>query len=236
MIEPRFHKPKTNLFSCSDRKDARHYMTSTFNTLKESFKVIMACLLAVFVPQNCSDNSNNNSNNEEDVICSIQQNIFNLTDWNKLVLAFNFATMGFFIILYLTENLRERFLIRYFDKDESKPDNNLLNVFQDKYLDIKKRLNRYNSVAFYVYLITLIFFITNTILSGILVFKDYYLDTRTITVFITNILLLSGKIFSGLSVAFESRKRSLAYSLTLQEPISWNVIDSNMEEFKEVVV
>jgi hypothetical protein len=226
-IEPRFHKPQINLFSCKDRKDAGLYMKSSFNTLTESFKVVMACLLSIFVPQNCSTTS-------DKVICGIQENIYNLTDWNKLVLAFNFITMGFFCILYLTENFRERFLIRYLDKNESKPDNNLLTALTDEYSDIRKRLYKYNSLAFYVYLSTLLLFVVNGVLSGILVFKDYYLDTRTITVFITNILLLSTKIFNGLSVAFESKKRGLAYSLTLYEPISWNVIDSDVAEFKKV--
>lgn len=226
-IEARFHKPSTSLFSCKDRKDAGQYMKSTINTLTESFKVIMACLLSIFVPQNCSIN-------EDKMICSISENLYNLTDWNKIVLAFNFITMGFFGILYLSENFRERFLIKYFDKNESKPDNNLLSVLSSDYPDIKKRLHKYNCLVFYIYLTVFSFFLINSVLSGVLVFNDYYLDTRTITVFITNILLLSGKIFNGLSISFDSTRRNLAYSLTLYEPISWNVIDSNVEEFKKV--
>jgi hypothetical protein len=219
-IKPRFVKTRSYICKCSDIEDIKYNIFSIFNIAKESFKVLMACLLAIFVPQKCGTD-----------VCSIYDNVSNLTDWNKLVLAFNFFTILLMLILYTCDMFREKFLIKYFDKDESKPDNNLLSILNsenDTIKSIRNKLVKYNKICFWVYVLTFTSFIVNTTLSGILIFNDYYLDTRSITVFITNILLLIGKLYNGLSISYNSKKKCLAYSLTLVEPISWNVIDKDI--------
>jgi hypothetical protein len=219
-IMPRFVKKSHR--SCSDWKDYIHHSQSIFNTLKEMFKVIMACFLAVFVPQKCNGNE----------MCSVEDNITLLSEWNKLVLAFNCITAFFVVIVYLVESYREVFLIRHFDKNESEPDNNLMVILKSDneiLRKIGKGLRYVNNLVFYAYFVSLLAFIANIVLSGVLIFNDHYLDSSSITIFITNILLLFGKLVNGFVISLQSKNKGVAYSLTLTEPISWNVIDKDVE-------
>lgn len=193
-------------------KDALHKFISVFNTLKESFKILMASMLLLFVPQKCDSTQ-----------CEPYQR-FTTLSWEPFVLAFNFLTLLFLASVYVSENIREFLLIKYFDKDESKPDNNLLSILPTNQT-LAKRLTVWNRRIFGLYITTFLIFITNNILSGVLIYKDYYLDAQTITVYITNILLIFGKLYNGLIISRNSVKKNLAYSLTLSEPVSWNILD-----------
>jgi hypothetical protein len=193
-------------------KDALHKFISVFNTLKESFKILMASMLLLFVPQKCDSTQ-----------CQPYQR-FTTLSWEPFVLSFNFLTLLSLASVYLCENIREFLLIKYFDKDESKPDNNLISVLPSNKI-LSKNLTTWNSRIYKLYIFTFTIFLINNILSGILIYKDYYLDTQTITVYITNILLIFGKLYNGLIISRNSVKKNLAYSLTLSEPISWNILD-----------
>jgi hypothetical protein len=193
-------------------KDALHKFISVFNTLKESFKILMASMLLLFVPQKCNS-----------IQCEPYQR-FTTLSWEPFVLAFNFLTLLSLSLVYIGENIREFSLIKYFDKDESKPDNNLLTILDSNQF-LSKRLSVWNRRIFGIYTFTFLIFIINNILSGILIYKDYYLDAQTITVYLTNILLIFGKLYNGLIISRNSVKKNLAYSLTLSEPVSWNIFD-----------
>jgi hypothetical protein len=79
---------------------------------------------------------------------------------------------------------------------------------------------------FWTYAITSVFFVVNAILSGVLIFNDYFLDVRSATVYVTNILLLGGKMYTGTTLAFSAKQKEIAYSFYLTEPVNWNVLDS----------
>jgi len=193
-------------------QDAKDKLISVFNTIKESFKILMASMLLLFVPQKC-DNSQ----------CEPYQR-FTTFSWEPFVLAFNFLTLLSIASVYICENIREFYLIKYFDKDESKPDNNLISVLSSHPILLKK-LTLWNRRIFKLYIFTFVIFLINNVLSGILIYKDYYLDTQTITVYITNILLIFGKLYNGLIISKKSIVKNMALSLTLTEPISWNILD-----------
>ncbi len=195
--------------------DVKHRFLSIFNTVKEGFKILMASMLLLFVPQNCGSTQ-----------CDFNEK-FTVKSWSLFVLAFNFLTLLMLIGVYIAENIREFKLIKYFDKDESKPDNNLVSILGN-HKDLAQRLYSWNKRVMITYIFAMTIFINNAILSGIIIYKDYYLDIQTITVYITNILLIFGKLYNGLLVSKNSVSKKMAYSLTLVEPISWNILDTDM--------
>ena len=207
--------PVTSLKKFKDKyasQDVKDRLVSVFNTIKESFKILMASMLLLFVPQKC-DNSQ----------CQPYQR-FTTLSWEPFVLAINFLTLLSIASVYICENIREFLLIKYFDKDESKPDNNLISILSSHPI-LLKNLTTWNKRIFGLYVFTFLIFLLNNVLSGILIYKDYYLDVQTITVYITNILLIFGKLYNGLLISRKSMVKNMAYSLTLVEPVSWNILD-----------
>lgn len=195
-------------------KDVKDRMLSIFNTAKESFKILMASMLLLFVPQFCD--------NKE----CLPSERFTKPSWESFVLSLNFLTLVMLVGVYIAENIREFLMIKYFDKDESRPDNNLSSVLPS-HPQLLKRLTSWNRSLFILYILTCIVFFCNIVLSGIVIFKDYYLDTQTITVYITNILLIFGKLYNGIYVSKKSLFKNMAYSLTIVEPVSWNILDKD---------
>lgn len=193
-----------------------------FNMAKESFKVVMACMLVVFVPQLCHDDEVRKTGPH---ICSTRENVMYITDWNAFVLAWNLLTVGMMLALYAAENRREFWLIRMLDADKTKPDTAIQEVLA-QYPDLRRQLFVWNRAMFWTYAITSGFFVVNAILSGVLIFNDYFLDVRSATVYVTNILLLGGKMYTGTTLAFSAKQKEIAYSFYLTEPVNWNVLDS----------
>ena len=84
------------------------------NLSGEFFKVVMACLLAIFVPQSCNGD-----------VCSFDQNFSSLNIFNAFVLGFNFLTLGNFLYLYWVEVKRETWIINHLDYDENESEYNI---------------------------------------------------------------------------------------------------------------
>lgn len=200
-----------------------------FNMAKESFKVVMASMLVVFVPQLCHDDETLKTNPH---LCTTRENVMNITDWNTFVLAWNLLTVGLMVGLYVVENRREFWLIRMLDADKTKPDTAIQEVLAE-HPALRRRLFVWNRAMFWTYALTAAFFAVNAVLSGVLIFNDYYLDVRSATVYITNILLLGGKMYTGVTLAHEAKKKEIAYSFYLTEPVNWNVLDASMTSPKK---
>ena len=78
-------------------------LTSTWMmTLAEAYKVLMACLLSVFVPQLCP---------ETGTTCTLKENFSDLTPYNVFVLLFNFWSLSSFLYLYYMQKKREAYII-----------------------------------------------------------------------------------------------------------------------------
>lgn len=193
-----------------------------FNMAKEAFKVVMACMLVVFVPQLCHDDEHLKTGPH---LCTTRENVMNITRWNAFVLAWNLLTVCMMTALYATENRREFWLIRMMDADKTKPDGAIQSVLA-AYPQIRQRLSVWNRTMFWAYAVTAAFFMVNAVLSGVLIFNDYFLDVRSATVYVTNILLLGGKIYTGVTLSFSAKQKELATSFYLTEPVQWNVLDS----------
>ena len=171
----------------------------TINTIillfSESFKVLMATLLAIFVPQRCD--------NQAEKLCTLVDNFTNLTKYNLAVLIFNFITLGCFISLYVIEYTREHWCIEFLDIDNDKPNTNLKTEIE-KYPEYKDKMiqlnNKYNNIAIVVVFMNVI----NFILSSVLIYGYYYLDYRSITVLLTNTILIIDKIINCFNVSRKS--------------------------------
>ena len=65
-------------------QDTQDRINLLINFSSDGFKAVMASLLVIFVPQQCDQH-----------VCSVTENVSNLTDFNSFVLAFNFFTLAF---------------------------------------------------------------------------------------------------------------------------------------------
>ena len=224
-----------------NNQDTQQTINVVVSFTSDAFKIFMASLLSVFVPQQCDDIQTNkdifietygnnpfantlNGTTNLVHVCTFKENFTNLIDYNTFVLAFNFITLCYFIYLYWIELRRERWMISHFDYDKEKPDENILTLKTD-YPDIMEKLQKYNHKYMLTYKYLHILYIANFLFSAILVLYFYYLDFRTITALITNTALCTNKIRVGRNVAYSSYHNEHAFSFYNTKNISFNVID-----------
>jgi hypothetical protein len=210
-------------FTLSD--DQKQTIKSTISFLTESFKMLMATLLCIFVPQRCVENVDN--------ICTLTDNFTNLTNFNIVVLVINFITLANFIYLYIVEYKREHWCISILDIDYDKPNTNL-KVEINNYPVYKEELVSLNNKYYKITIITLILNICNFILSSILIYGFYYLDYRSVTILLTNVLLIVDKLLSCISISNKSVEELLPISAYMTTPVIFNTIDSDYKKTMEL--
>lgn len=228
-------------------QDTQQNITVITSFASDAFKVVMASLLCVFVPQACTIEESNrdifiqtfgselpleinhmNGTTMTTHVCTFNENFSNLIDYNAFVLAFNFLTLGYFIHLYTVELRREKWMIDHLDYDKEKPDDHILTL-KDTHPDIITRLNWHNHRYMRTYKYLHVIYIMNFLFSAVLVLYYYYLDYRTATTLVTNTILCSNKIRIGRQLAIQSAKKEYAYSFYNNKNISFNVIDPRFE-------
>jgi len=195
---------------------------------QEAFKVLVSCLLSIFVPQYCE---------ETNTTCTIYQNFQDLSPFNIWVIIFNFMTLSIFIYLYWFESQREFYFIKKLDNDPNYPDDNLESTLahstddheelkKDK-TEIKDTIGHLNLKYDKIISISITMFILNAIFSSLLIFIWFYDGFRSVSSMITNLLLISNKLYKNWSIVSSSKKVS-AVSTSLNEPISYNVLDKKI--------
>jgi len=205
-------------------EDTKQKLGFYSQVLGECFKVFMACLLGIFVPQDC-----------EGHVCSLEENLSDLTYYNAFVLAWNFLTLAIFIWVYYNDTCNETWLINSFDQKRDKPDNNLDQELNN-YPQLREDLLIRTTKVFRSYLVSTIVFSINTVLSGVLVFYFYYYDFKTVTVLLTNVSLQITKMVNGLTVSKRGLDEKLAISLYAKEPVLYNVIDKDYIKSHPIVI
>jgi len=204
-------------------QDTQQHINVVTNFFSDSFRVLMATLLSVFVPQNCGES-----------VCSLSENFTDLISFNIFTLVFNFVTLFCFIYLYHIELRREKWMISHFDYEEKEDDLNLIS-FRQVYPQVFSTLDNFNKKYFKAYFYLRYFYILNFIFSAILVLHYYYYDYRSITVLLTNVALCWNKIRQGFAIANQSRDKGLAYSFFNVKNLSFNTIDKKWKE-KQLVL
>jgi hypothetical protein len=214
---------------CIDTNDTYQKIQVIFIGTVELIKIALASLLSIFVPQNCATdtdtymNTNTNTTINNYKVCSIIDNFTDLSNFNILVIIFNFALFGLFIFTFIYEIKREYFMIDNFDREHKIPDDNLGKII-DLFPDIKIQLLSYNNYYHNLCKSLYILFIINWILSGILVFHYFYLDKNTVSTMIANFLLVSNTIHKGYIVSRTSRDTP-SISSFMTENLIYNIMD-----------
>ena len=201
----------------------------------ELYKVLMGAMLVIFVPQKCGS-----------AMCSISQNIERTDALSQSALSFNIITALSFLALYFVEVKRENKMINYLEVNRFTPvDNESVGEALEK-LDVAKKQKIWDYDGYYQktgYASTIAFTL-NAILSFIVVY-DNYLDSKTITVFLTNILLMGLKVADVFSTV--NSKKNVFYSAYLKNKVQYNDVDpdkvmmitdqeSKVEELPEIII
>ena len=179
----------------------------------ELYKVLMGAMLVIFVPQKCGS-----------AMCSISQNIERNDSLSHTALSFNIITVLSFLALYFVEVKRENKMINYLEVNRFTPvDNESVGDALEK-LDVAKKQKIWDYDGYYQktgYASTIAFTL-NAILSFIVVY-DNYLDSKTLTVFLTNILLMGLKVADVFSTV--NTKKNVFYSAYLKNKVQYNDVD-----------
>ena len=142
----------------------------------------------------------------------------------NLIISFNSITLFIFFILYYVEVKRENKLITYLEVNKFEPlDNESVGNALKKISPKKKRTiwnyDRYYKNAGYF---SSIAFILNAIISSIVVY-GHYLDSKTVTVYLTNFLFMGTKVYDVYNTV--NTKRNIFYSAYLKNKVQFNDVD-----------
>lgn len=190
------------------------------SVLIELFRVITSSLMILFVPQKCGED-----------ICTFQQIMQFNNGFNSIGLIINFITLGAFIIFYFIEMWRENRLIKYLDVNPNMPTDevyisNIMNI-----LPLEKKNKILQSSTYYLYMtwITIIIYIINAIISGLIIHRAY-LSNQTYATFITYVIFMITKLSNAHVVV--STDDNIYYSAYLKTNVQFNDIDRN---YKKIV-
>lgn len=187
----------------------------------EGFRIVIASLLCLFIPQNCNNN-----------ICSISEILFNIDNFKLVIIIFNCITLLAFFGMYFLEYYREYWIIENLDIDEAKSIHNLKNVI-DGYPIIKQELIDLND-NYYTYSVVMVFIYgINFLLSSIYILGYNYLDYKTISNLMVNLYLVADKLYTNIVISNQSKTDIIAYSAYMKTPVAYNTIDHKYSVKKE---
>jgi len=188
--------------------------TSSYITFTlEMYRVLMGTLLLLFVPQKCGND-----------LCSMTQ-IITKTDPNYIGnISVNIMTFLAFFLMYVIELRRENKMISYLEVNKEFPCDNdavgeaLLLLPEDKRKVVLNLDGSYQKACY----IAALFYIGNSVYSGLTIYENFY-DSKTTTVFITNLLFLLGKLIDVYGLA--NTETNIFYSAYLKDKVQYNYAD-----------
>lgn len=179
----------------------------------ELYRVLMGTMLVMFVPQKCGEQ-----------ICGATENMFHSTSTYSANAGVNIATLVAFVYLYMVEMNRENTMIDYLEVNKEFASDNeavgeaLLLLPEKKRHKVLNLDHSYQTASY----IALFCFLANTIFSGYSVYHNY-LDSKTTSVFITNVLFLAGKLVDTNALA--NTEDNIFYSAYLKDRVQYNYAD-----------
>ena len=207
---------KSAVETMNEQKDDQDFNQKTnvaVTLVLEIYRVLMGAFLVAFIPQKCDDH-----------VCSLTENISRSDSLSIIAISFNSITLLTFLILYFVEVKRENKLITYLDVNKFQPVDNLSVGTALKKLSHKKKNTIWNYDRYYQkagYFST-IAFVLNAILSSIVVY-GHYLDSKTVTVYVTNVLFMGSKVYDVYTTV--NTKRNIFYSAYLKKKVQFNDVD-----------
>jgi len=209
--------------------DGREKIKDAVIILVELYKAVMSCLLLIFIPQNCP--ADPLSSDPEQIVvhaCSYSETLQGIYDhgskFSKFVSVWNFICLFVVVIHYWAVWKREKFLVEYLQTDDNLPDVNLKNVLP-KHQSIDEWFTFHNRIVFLTSSVSILFLLSNFVISGIVIFRDFYAGFRTLSVFISYFLLVSTLVWKGWDASYDGIYSNVAYSSIQSEPTEYNAID-----------
>jgi len=181
--------------------------------LLELYRVLMGAMLIPLVPQNCDQQ-----------VCSMSENLSRSDTMSTTALSLNFVTLASFLVLYFIEVKRETKMIHYLEVNRFTPvDNESVGKCLEKLLPSKRQaLLQYDSYYQKAGYISTVAFILNAVFSIISIYNRY-LDDKTLTVLVTNLLFMGSKVSDVFSTV--NTKKNVFYSAYLKDKVQYNDVD-----------
>jgi hypothetical protein len=209
--------------------DAFKKLTAVLLLVLRAFNVVMATLLAVFVPQTCPGVPNSpDIALRENHDCTMEENFTDLILLNKWALAINFVSLSAYLALFFIQYKRERFIVDFLEVDQNKSLENLpIELKEVPHSETRLILRKLNLGMLSLSITAIVLSIINVGLSMRLVFFYYYAGTRSVTVMITNLLLLVSVITGAINNAWVGLHTEQALSCVEIMPVSFNSVDDD---------
>jgi hypothetical protein len=190
--------------------------------LLELYRVLMGAMLIPLVPQNCNGE-----------ICSMNENISRSDTMSVTSLSLNFVTLASFLVLYFIEVKRENKMINYLEVNRFTPvDNDSVGECLEKLPTNKRQaLLQYDSYYQKAGYISTIAFVLNAVFSIISIY-NHYLDDKTLTVLLTNLLFMGSKVSDVFSTV--NTKKNVFYSAYLKDKVQYNDVDPDKVELLDI--
>lgn len=179
----------------------------------EFYRVLMGAFLIVFVPQQCGEQA-----------CSMNENISREDDLTKVAVSLNSITMAMFLFLYFIEVKRENKLISYLEVNKfTALDNKSVGEALEKISTSKKEAiwkldKHYQNIGYS----STISFLLNAVISSVVIY-NHYLDSKTVTVYLTNLLFMGSKVYDVYSTV--NTDKNIFYSAYLKNKVQFNDVD-----------
>jgi len=199
--------------TASSNQDRNQKVSMIFTTLFEIYRVLMSSLLLMFVPQQCGDAQ-----------CSLNDKVFPDNDYEKFVAISNYIAMTTFFVFYYYEVTREMYFINYLHTNRFKSrDNDSVEVAMkqlddDRKEKIENAADTYRTMGY----VCTGGFAFNTVVSSVAVFSNF-LDSKTITVMVTNVMFMSLKLYDVYFVT--NTKKHIFLSAYLNRKVQFNDVD-----------
>jgi hypothetical protein len=202
-------------------QDTTQKLTVIITLLMEFYRILMGSLLLSFVPQKCGDH-----------VCGITENISSEGAY-YIIYILNLMTLISFSILYLVEVKRENRLITYLDVNHSKPTDAVSVAISLRALPENKRENILYIDKIYQQIgcCAIAVYVFNTILSAIVIYENY-LDNKTVTAFLTNVLFMASKVSEVYSIA--NTENNIFFSAYLKNKVQYNDVDPDKITDEEI--
>lgn len=201
----------------NDSDDVKSLITVYIKMSMMMIKILISSFPLLFIPQNCDDSS-----------CSLNEKFLY---WKYFHFMNVFCALSF-VNLYYWQNKRETYMIEHFDENDEISENSLTTQIE-YYPEIKKRIVILNKTLKKSNIACFIITVSNMLFSYMLIFYLKYLDSMTISVTITNSLLVYNKLFQ-IYACFTGD--DLAQSSVFVKPRIYNCIDKDKLNEKDLTV
>jgi hypothetical protein len=216
-------EPKTRIQEILENQDLMQKINVYMALVFEMYRVLMGSFLVVFVPQDCNGQ-----------ICTLFENVSAGNSLYDITFYLNIVTFFSFICMYYAEVKRENKLIAYLHVSPDLPtDNENVAEVLDKLCDKKRgKILSFDKLHQRLSYIAMSCFSVNTGFSA-LIMKQNYLDNKTLTVFMTNVLFMALKLKDVYMIA--RTEKNIFYSSYLTEKVQFNDIDPDNTELNASV-